>query len=634
MLEPGPDNPTGFWEQAALVKLNDELLAVLGGTWAEPPELAPGWERRPEVRRLKPRAEELLGQLFGDSPAWVWKDPRASLTLPFWQELMPDPAYVVCVRSPSEVVESLLARPTNLLSVDSAMALWLRYCAAALEHTANCRRTVVFYDDFLPDPWVQAARLARFVGKDPATVPAQVRSAIRTFVDTDLRHTPAAVETTGSPEGASLEARTFYLALRAANPPPVRTGSVGDRGVAEALESLAPAVWHGFARRRRVVADAASEVAALRSRLADAQEQLMSLDVRCRKAEQTAHDRGVELETAASVREALTRDRERLLLETERLMGERDERDQPLRRAGWFSRRDGPPGGVRIAGEPQRARATRLERFALHRQAVVALMWRRRGTWRQRLGALSERPVFVVGSPRSGTTFLGRSIGSLPGFVDMGELAPFKAAMEDGLPTLPAEPAASRIRRTLAVTRRLGLVGSLRPVEQTPEGAFVIEAIFQAFPDARVIHMLRDGRDVASSLLELGWVSSETTAHDDVGHSFGSLSRFWVEPERAVEFMTTSDARRAAWTWRRYVSAARGAGGRVHQVGYERLVEVPDEVAGELEEYLGVPAGCLSEPLEQAHGGSIGRYRRDLTSDQIGDFLAESGDLLRELGYS
>ena len=47
---------------------------------------------------------------------------------------------------------------------------------------------------------------------------------------------------------------------------------------------------------------------------------------------------------------------------------------------------------------------------------------------RRRLGT-EERLVFVVGSPRSGTTFLASAIGSLPGFVDLGEVAPLKAAV-------------------------------------------------------------------------------------------------------------------------------------------------------------------------------------------------------------
>jgi hypothetical protein len=47
---------------------------------------------------------------------------------------------------------------------------------------------------------------------------------------------------------------------------------------------------------------------------------------------------------------------------------------------------------------------------------------------RQALGSPDERLVFVLGSPRSGTTFLAGTIGSLPGFVDLGEVAAVKAA--------------------------------------------------------------------------------------------------------------------------------------------------------------------------------------------------------------
>ena len=68
---------------------------------------------------------------------------------------------------------------------------------------------------------------------------------------------------------------------------------------------------------------------------------------------------------------------------------------------------------------------------------------------RPRLGR-EERLVFVVGCPRSGTTFLGRAIGGLPGFVDFGEVTPWKAA-------LPTSPPAEELRRILERIRRIGL---------------------------------------------------------------------------------------------------------------------------------------------------------------------------------
>ena len=248
------------------------------------------------------------------------------------------------------------------------------------------------------------------------------------------------------------------------------------------------------------------------------------------------------------------------------------------------------------------------------------------------LGPLDERAVFVVGSPRSGTTFLARSIGSLPGFVDLGEVAPLKAAIPE-LAALPPVEAAPRIRGVLAITRRLALVGRLRAVEQTPETAFVAAAVALAFPRGRLVHIVRDGRDVVCSLLERGWLSAGRGGEDDARLPYGAEPRFWVERERADEFRAASDARRAAWAWRRYVEAARSASVEMLELRYERVVSDPDGVAADLAEFLEAPAGPLARALRGAHAASVGRYRRELSAAQLEDVMEESGRLLRDLGY-
>jgi Sulfotransferase family len=273
-----------------------------------------------------------------------------------------------------------------------------------------------------------------------------------------------------------------------------------------------------------------------------------------------------------------------------------------------------------------------LSSAVLHLRTARRLAPRGGPSLRVRLGPLDERPVFVVGSPRSGTTFLGRSIGSLPGFVDLGEVAPHKASVAE-LVALPADAAAARIRRTLAVARRLGLVGSLRPVEQTPETVFVAEAAALAFPSARFVHIVRDGRDVVCSLLDRGWLSRGRGGGDDAGLPYGAEPRFWVERALVDEFRTASDARRAAWAWRAYVQAARSIGQRVHVIRYERMVTDPDAVAAELAVFLDAPAAELGRALRGAHNESVGRFRRDLTPEQLGDVESEAGELLAELAY-
>jgi hypothetical protein len=252
---------------------------------------------------------------------------------------------------------------------------------------------------------------------------------------------------------------------------------------------------------------------------------------------------------------------------------------------------------------------------------------------RHALGSPDERLVFVLGSPRSGTTFLAGAIGQVPGFVDLGEVAAIKAAVPD-LAAMPPEEAGARLRRMLRVTRTIGLVRGLRGVEQTPETAFLAPALVRAYPQARLVHMLRDGRDVACSLLEKGWLRTDRAGGDDVGLPYGSHARSWVEPERVEEFERASEARRAGWAWRSYLSAARTGAPEALEVRYEGLAADPGENATRIAEHIDADPEPLARELSAVHAESVGRWRRDLTSDQVADVEAEAGPLLRELGYA
>ena len=273
-----------------------------------------------------------------------------------------------------------------------------------------------------------------------------------------------------------------------------------------------------------------------------------------------------------------------------------------------------------------------LESAALQLRVAKRLVPRRGASLRERLGRLDDRLVFVIGSPRSGTTFLAGAIGSLPGFVDLGEVAPVKAAVPE-LAALEPEEAARRLRRILVVARRVGLVGAVRGVEQTPELAHLATVLRIAYPEARVVHIIRDGRDVVCSLLEKPWLRPQQARIDDAGIAYGSYARFWVEPDRREEFETAGDARRAAWAWRSYVSAARGVGPTALELRYEELAANPAVAAAKLAEHLDASGDAVAAALARAHDTSVGRYRDDLTPEQLEDVLAETGDLLRELGY-
>jgi hypothetical protein len=245
----------------------------------------------------------------------------------------------------------------------------------------------------------------------------------------------------------------------------------------------------------------------------------------------------------------------------------------------------------------------------------------------------TERAVFVVGSPRSGTTFLAGAVGSQPGFVDLGEVRPVKASIARWL-ELPEAEAARELRATLERVRRLGLVRDLRAVEQTPELSLVVRVAVRAYPRATVLHIVRDGRDVVCSLLEKGWLRDARGGRDDAGLRYGGHVRAWVEPERREEFAQASEATRAAWAWRRYLTAARSAPEHTLELRYEELAVDPRAAAAAIAERLESEPEPLAEALSSVHARSVGRWERDLSAEQVADVEREAGALLRELGYS
>jgi len=97
-------NEQGFWENKKFVQINNAVLHRLGGAWTHPPSaLAPSTDAR--LGDLGPKAMSLVAA-FSRHDVWGWKDPRNSLTLPFWKSVAPSMKVVVCVRNPVEVARS------------------------------------------------------------------------------------------------------------------------------------------------------------------------------------------------------------------------------------------------------------------------------------------------------------------------------------------------------------------------------------------------------------------------------------------------------------------------------------------------------------------------------------------------
>jgi hypothetical protein len=196
LLKPGPDNPLGYFEVAALMQLDDEVLAHRGGAWDQPPVFDPGWEHDAGLDPFRARAAEILDATFGSPadrpPVIAWKDPRLSLLLPFWRTVTPIATTVVVVRDPVEVVASLAARK-YAVEAAQASSLWLRYVYAAVANDPGC--LIVRHTDIFEDLPGTIARLAEHL--DLPVPDAAAEAEVRAHLDTGLRHHDAAAVAPG-----------------------------------------------------------------------------------------------------------------------------------------------------------------------------------------------------------------------------------------------------------------------------------------------------------------------------------------------------------------------------------------------------------------------------------------------------
>ncbi|MFH1845155.1 MAG: sulfotransferase [bacterium] len=183
LMPPQQDNPDGFFEHVEIVRLNNEILAALNGGWDLPPALpAGGLEYRQLPAHFRIRARRLVAAIGCREP-WGWKDPRNSLTLPFWRGLYPDLKVIACVRHPLEVVRSLQRRSS--CSPALGQHLWLTYYRSLLAATTPAERLVTHYDSYFQAPEAELQRLLTWL--DWSDVTTRITAACAA-VDPQQRH--------------------------------------------------------------------------------------------------------------------------------------------------------------------------------------------------------------------------------------------------------------------------------------------------------------------------------------------------------------------------------------------------------------------------------------------------------------
>lgn len=176
------DNPAGFWENVDFVKMNDEILALFGGGWDLVPKFPDNWTETDALRSIKGKARNIINILMEKVP-FGWKDPRNSLTYPFWKSLIPGLKVVMCLRNPLEVALSLAKRNNN--SIPFGLKLWLDYYLRLIADTRPEDRLITHYDSYFIDPENELKRVSSFLGLPLSC--SKISKACKTILQ-PLRH--------------------------------------------------------------------------------------------------------------------------------------------------------------------------------------------------------------------------------------------------------------------------------------------------------------------------------------------------------------------------------------------------------------------------------------------------------------
>jgi len=280
---------------------------------------------------------------------------------------------------------------------------------------------------------------------------------------------------------------------------------------------------------------------------------------------------------------------------------------------------------------------------------------------------LEERPIFIIGSERSGTTLVLAILACHPRiavpevtwyyprfrpylhtFGDLSERDNFNTLahemsnglrvpfwrMSDANPATFGNEIAARaadIEQSFAgvfaamFERYAGYVGKPRWGEKTPGNVFYVEQILQDFPNAQFVYIYRDCRDASAEFIASQF--GPTNAY--------SAAVMWRDGQQAVKPFRQS---LGADQW--------------FDIRYEDFVREPVDTLKNMCEFLGEDYDdALMEfhttPVAQSRGKTkdnwalaypitdrhVGIYKHQLSLDQQGIMSWVAGDLMHELGY-
>lgn len=270
-------------------------------------------------------------------------------------------------------------------------------------------------------------------------------------------------------------------------------------------------------------------------------------------------------------------------------------------------------------------------------------------------GKKLDRPVFIIGAPRSGTSMLyailrrSSELTNWPGEAHEVWEADFHPALRGwDSNALSAEdargPEGEKIKRSFLLVTG----GRKRLIDKTPRNALRVGFIDALFPDARYVYLVRDGRDNINSLINAWRTPRYRTYRLPEPHSIPGVDPAWwkftlypgwrADAEGPVEVVC---AQQWKWSYDSAGAALPEVGPRVTTVRYEDLAADPVTTTRALCSFLEIPfeapveekAGeARSKPVNVVTPPEAGKWRRE-NPGEIERILPLIAPTMEKLGY-
>jgi tetratricopeptide (TPR) repeat protein len=217
-------------------------------------------------------------------------------------------------------------------------------------------------------------------------------------------------------------------------------------------------------------------------------------------------------------------------------------------------------------------------------------------------GSRSDAPIFIVGMPRSGSTLIEQILARHPDVQGLGETGVLPTLVTHGYPRTGVG-LRDLAARYLAAMRERGWDGTSRFVDKTLENYLHLGLIQLLFPQAMILHAVRDPVDTSFACYRQLFSSGNETLYD-----LAEIGAEYVRYRQLMEHWATV------------------LPGRAIDVSYEALVEDPDTQIPDLvakaglawdpaalrfhERAGGVATASASQVRQPIYQSSVQRWRR------------------------